>query len=74
MKIKKAIRFTILIIILFILFLYFGGAEYVKRFGQKAEETGVKLEEYEKEIKGTTEKAKETYEGTKEKVKEYVED
>lgn len=88
-KILRVLLGMVLGIFIFMLFLFFGGAEYLKKFGQRTEEAGVKLERYEKDLKEAVEKAKEravetgekteekvieTYEGTKEKVKEYMPD
>lgn len=70
-------------IVLLAVFFYFGGPKYLKAFGAKTEETGQRLEKYEKRIKDSTEKAgetvkearktvNETFEKAKEKIKEYM--
>lgn len=80
---KKILFGFILGLAALFLFLYFGGAKYVKTFGHKTEQAGEKLEGYEKQIKEKTEgaekavketagSAKKAAEKTKEKVKEYV--
>lgn len=66
-----------------VVFLYFGGARYVKLFGAKTEQAGEKLEAYEKEMKEKTREAekkvqdtakgaKKAVDRTREKVKEYI--
>lgn len=80
---KKILLGFILGALVLFLFLYFGGAKYLKTFGQKTEQAGEKLEGYEKQIKEktegagkavreTAESAKKAAEKTKEKVEEYV--
>lgn len=61
-------------VILLLAFFYLGGAGYLKTFGAKTEETGAKLEVYEKEVKKTADEAKETVAGTAKDAKEAVED
>lgn len=51
-------------------FLYFGGPRYLKIFGAKTQETGARLEKYEKGLKHATEEAAETVKDTAETVKE----
>ncbi len=80
---KKILLGFILGLVALFIFLYFGGAKYLRTFGHKTEQAGEKLEGYEKQIKEktegaqkavkeTAESAKKTAEKTKEKVKEYV--
>ena len=57
----------ILGVVFFAAFFYFGGGEYVRRFGTKTEEVGQKLETYEKDVRKGAEKAKDTLGDTKEK-------
>jgi H+/gluconate symporter-like permease len=51
----------------FVVFLYFGGPKYLKKFGAKTEEVAERLEGYEKGVKEGARKAKEGVEETKEK-------
>ncbi|MEE9614895.1 MAG: hypothetical protein V3W31_08120 [Thermodesulfobacteriota bacterium] len=67
---KKILMGIVIGVVLFALFLYFGGSEYVKDFGRKTEESGEKLEVYEKEFRESAEKAKETLVETGEKARE----
>ncbi len=81
---KKIILGIIVGAIVFIAFLSYGGAEYVKNFGKKTIEVGKTLEGYEKELQrqnklGTkkaaavTKGVKDAYEKTKEKAGKSVE-
>lgn len=47
----------ILGILLFGAFLFMGGAEYIVEFGKKAEEVGLKLGDYTKDMKASAERA-----------------
>ena len=69
----KRIALGIIIgIIFFLVFVFAGGSEYLKRFGQKTEEAGEKLEVYEKEFKKGAEEAIEKLEESSERAKEAV--
>lgn len=57
----------ILGVVFFAAFLWFGGGEYVRRFGLKTGEVGQKLETYEKDVRKGAEKAKDTLEDAREK-------
>ncbi|HXI10018.1 MAG TPA: hypothetical protein VNK06_04365 [Thermodesulfobacteriota bacterium] len=70
-------------VVLLGLFFYLGGPRYLTALGAKTEQTGEKLEKYEKEIKDSAEKtvktvkkktraAKETVDETIEKAKEKI--
>ncbi len=63
---KRIILGIVLGIFIFLLFLYLGGPEFLKKLGQRTEEAGIKLEKYEKELKEGVEKAKEAVEETRE--------
>lgn len=80
---KKVLFGFILGLLALVLFLYFGGAKYLKTFGHRTEQAGEKLEGYERQIKEKAEgagkavketagSAKKAAEKTKEKVEEYV--
>jgi len=59
-------------ILLFFLFLYFGGADYMKDFGRKTEKVGKELKQYEKDIQEGAKKAKDIAEKTGEKLKKHM--
>ena len=59
--------------VLLLAFFYLGGAGYLKAFGSKTEETGAKLEVYEKEVKKTADEAKESVTETARDARETVE-
>ncbi len=68
--IKKAMQITLGIfigVILLYLFIYFGGADYLKAFGKKTEQAGEGLKHYEKGVKDVGDRV---LEKAKEKVKE----
>ncbi|MBI1911938.1 MAG: hypothetical protein HYS21_08020 [Deltaproteobacteria bacterium] len=73
---KKIVLGILLGIVVLAVFLYFGGAKYVKTFGSKTQEAGQKLEKYEKgmkdTVKQTEEKVKETAKDAKEAVDKTV--
>ena len=80
---KKLILGFILGVIVLAVFLFIGGARYLKVFGAKTEEAGTKLERVEKEMKESAksaektavvakDKVKKTAVETKEKVKKYI--
>jgi hypothetical protein len=82
-KIKRLILGIFIGAVILVLFVIFGGAKYVRIFGAKTEEAGIKLEKIEKQMKKSAEEArkkaahtaegvKETIEKTTEKVKELV--
>ncbi len=71
---KKVIFGFFLGVIALALFLYFGGAKYVKAFGSKTEEAGSRLEVYEKKMKESTKDAKTSVKETAEEAKETVEE
>ncbi len=71
---KKILLGIILGIIMCVLFLYFGGSEYVKDFGRKSIEVGEELEAYEESLKDAADRARETVEEEGEKVRETVEE
>lgn len=68
--IKKAMQITLGIfigVVLLYLFIYLGGADYLKAFGKKTEQAGEGLKQYEKGVKDVGDKV---LEKAKEKVKE----
>ena len=68
--IKKAMQITLGIfvgVVLLYLFIYFGGADYLKTFGKKTEQAGEGLKHYEKGVKDVGDRV---LEKAKEKVKE----
>ncbi|MBI5599695.1 MAG: hypothetical protein HY890_08190 [Deltaproteobacteria bacterium] len=71
---KKVILGIILGLVMFVVFIAFGGARYMVRFGKKTIDAGQKLQVYEKEIKESAgkagEKIAETGKATKEKIEE----
>ncbi len=67
---KRIFLGIILGLIMFILFVYLGGAGYLQKLGKKTEEAGVELEYYEKELKRSAEEVKAKVGKTAEKVKE----
>lgn len=67
---KKIIIGMFLGIILLYLFIYFGGADYLKIFGKKTEQAGEGLKQYEKNVKDTTKSIKRTIKDAEEKIKE----
>ncbi|MEK6758349.1 MAG: hypothetical protein AABY51_01120 [Deltaproteobacteria bacterium] len=69
---KKFLLGFIIGVILLLAFFYFGGAGYLKAFGTKTEETGAKLEVYEKEVKKTADEAKESVTETAKDAREAV--
>lgn len=71
---KKFIIGVVLGIIVLVVFLYLGGAKYVKIFGSKTEEAGAKLEKYEKRMKETAKDAGKAIEKTAEGAKEVMDD
>jgi uncharacterized protein YbjQ (UPF0145 family) len=71
---KKILLGIILGIIMCVLFLYFGGSEYVKDFGQKTVDVGEELEEYEESFKDAADRAMDTVEEEGEKARETVEE
>ncbi len=71
---KKLLFGILLGIAILFAFFYFGGSRYIKTFGKKTEETGVRLEKVEKKVRESAGEAKETvkekFEETKEKAAE----
>ncbi|MEE8575541.1 MAG: hypothetical protein V3T30_09025 [Thermodesulfobacteriota bacterium] len=59
-------------IIAIILFIYFGGGEYLKKFGAETEKAGKEVIEYEKDMKKTVKKVKDTVEDKKKKARKYI--
>ena len=69
----KRLFFGIIIgICLFFLFLYFGGADYLKDFGTMTEGVGRDLKQYERGIRNSADKAKEIFEKTGKKLKNNI--
>ncbi|MFQ5586123.1 MAG: hypothetical protein ACE5GF_04800 [Thermodesulfobacteriota bacterium] len=69
---KRILLGIIIGLCLFFLFLYFGGADYLRDFGSKTEEVGRDLKQYEKGVKESAEKAKKIVEKTGRKLKEHI--
>jgi len=57
---------------LFFLFLYFGGADYLKDFGRKTENLGRDLKQYERGIRESADMAKDLVEKTGKKLKKHI--
>ena len=66
--IKRVILGMICGIVLFLLFMFFGGSEYLMKFAKKTEEASVKLEVYEQKIRESAEEAKGRFKETVEAV------
>lgn len=66
---KKLILGFIIGVVVLAAFLFLGGARYLKMFGAKTEEAGVKLERVEKEMKESAKSAEKTAVVAKDKVK-----
>ena len=66
--IKRVILGMICGIVLFLLFMFFGGSEYLMKFAKKTEEASIKLEVYEQKIRESAEEAKDKFKGTVEAV------
>lgn len=70
--IKKGIQIILGVFVgvtMLYLFIYFGGADYLKAFGKKTEHAGEELKHYEKGVKETGDKM---LEKAKEKVKNTI--
>lgn len=67
---KKVLLGIVIGIAVLAAFLYFGGGRYLRVFGAKTEEAGVKLEKYEKEMKKEAEVLKESAREAGETIKE----
>ena len=68
----KAIIKLVLGIILLYLFIYFGGADYLEKFGKKTEQAGKELKQYEKNVKDAATTVEKSLEKAKDKVKEKI--
>ena len=71
---KKIILGFIFGVIMLILFIVFGGGEYLKRLGRKTEEAGERLGTYQKKAKETAKKAEEKLEKTRKMAEEALEE
>lgn len=71
---KRFILGIVIGIILLILFVYFGGADYLKTAGKAVEKAGSELEQYEKKIKELTPTIEKGIKEVKERVKEKTRD
>ncbi|MCK4739084.1 MAG: hypothetical protein KAT46_03970 [Deltaproteobacteria bacterium] len=79
---KRIILGIIVGLILFVVFVFAGGSEYLIKFGQKTEKAGERLQSYEKKIKKDAEKivegsgkaAKDIVEGAKKAAKKATDD
>ncbi|MCP3677573.1 MAG: hypothetical protein GY721_08315 [Deltaproteobacteria bacterium] len=69
---KRLFLGIIIGICLFFLFLYFGGADYLREFGSKTEDVGRELKQYERGIKESADRAKEIVEKTGKKIKKHI--
>ncbi|MBI5560161.1 MAG: hypothetical protein HY883_02670 [Deltaproteobacteria bacterium] len=67
---KKIVFGFIIGVIMLILFIAFGGGEYLKSLGRKTEEAGERLGTYQRKVKQTAEKAQEKLNKTKEMAEE----
>lgn len=69
----KKILFGIIVgIAVVVVFIFYGGGDYLKKFGWHAEKAGSKIEKMEKKLKGSVSGVKEKVEKTADKVKDYV--
>lgn len=69
---KRVIIGFLIGVVVLVLFIYFGGAKYLRIFGIKTEEAGTRLESVEKRMKEGAKTAKKTVNKTAEKVKRLV--
>jgi hypothetical protein len=74
MFIIRWIFWAIVLCIFIVLFVFFGGGEYLKKFGSKAEDAGEKMTVYEEGMKDAVKKTKDTVEESREAVKKYMPD
>lgn len=84
-KIKRLILGVVIGAIALLLFIFFGGAKYVRIFGVETEKAGRKLEKIEKKVRSSAEAAREkaddaaaeikdTVDKASARVKEYIDD
>ncbi len=69
---KRIILGIIIGAVLFYLFVYYGGAEYLQLFGNKTAEVGMELKQYEKRLRDSTKRVREVAGEAGKRLKEHV--